>query len=131
MKNDYGIRDNLFNDMINEFKKTNIEKVILFGSKARNDYKYNSDINLAIIFTSNDNYIKILTKLENLNTLYKFDIIDYNKITNIKLKDEIDKDGKIIYIKKSYIIYNLFYFLITSSTFCNIWGFCIICSSCI
>lgn len=100
MKNDYGIRDNLFNDMINEFKKTNIKKVILFGSKARNDYKYNSDIDLAIIFTSNDNYIKILTKLENLNTLYKFDIIDYNKITNIKLKDEIDSDGIIIYKKQ-------------------------------
>lgn len=105
MKNDYGIRDNLFNDMINEFKKTNIEKVILFGSRARNDYKYNSDIDLAIIFTSNDNdnYIKILTKLENLNTLYKFDIIDYSKITNIKLKEEIDRDGKIIYIKKQVI----------------------------
>lgn len=105
MKNDYGIRDNLFNDMINEFKKTNIEKVILFGSRARNDYKYNSDIDLAIIFTSNDNdnYIKILIKLENLNTLYKFDIIDYSKITNIKLKEEIDRDGKIIYIKKQVI----------------------------
>lgn len=103
MKNDYGIRDNLFNDMINEFKKTNIEKVILFGSRARNDYKYNSDIDLAIIFTSNDNdnYIKILTKLENLNTLYKFDIIDYSKITNIKLKEETDRDGKIIYKKQA------------------------------
>lgn len=102
MKNNYGIRDNLFNDMINEFKKTNIEKVILFGSKARNDYKYNSDIDLAVIFTSNDNdnYIKLLTKLENLNTLYKFDIIDYSKITNIKLKEEIDKDGIIIYKKQ-------------------------------
>ena len=102
MKNDYGIRNNLFNDMINEFKKTNIKKVILFGLRARNDYKHNSDINLAVIFTSNDNdnYIKLLTKLENLNTLYKFDIIDYNKITNIKLKDEIDKDGIIIYKKQ-------------------------------
>ncbi len=103
MKNNYGIRDNLFNDIINEFKKTNIKKVILFGSRARNDYKYNSDIDLTIIFTSNDNYIKLLTKLENLNTLYKFDIIDYSKITNIKLKDEIDKDGKIIYTKKQVI----------------------------
>ena len=101
MKNNYGIRDNLFNDIINEFKKTNIKKVILFGSRARNDYKYNSDIDLTIIFTSNDNYIKLLTKLENLNTLYKFDIIDYSKITNIKLKEEIDRDGKIIYKKQA------------------------------
>lgn len=103
MKNNYGIRKNLFNNIISEFKKSNIEKAILFGSRARGNYKYNSDIDLAIIFTNNDsdNYIKILTKLEELYTLYKFDIIDYNKITNIKLKEEIDKDGIIIYKKTS------------------------------
>ena len=103
MKNNYGIRKNLFNNIINEFKKSNIEKAILFGSRARGNYKYNSDIDLAIIFTNNDsdNYIKILTKLEELYTLYKFDVIDYNKITNIKLKEEIDKDGIIIYKKTS------------------------------
>ena len=91
--------DKIIKDEIEAFLKEKA-KVILFGSKARNDYKYNSDIDLAIIFTSNDNYIKILTKLENLNTLYKFDIIDYNKITNIKLKEEIDSDGIIIYKKQ-------------------------------
>lgn len=102
MKNNYGIRDNLFNELLNLFKKENIDKVILFGSRARNDYKNNSDIDLAIIFDSddNDNYIKLLTKLEELNTLFKFDIIDYNKITNATLKQEIDKDGITIYQKE-------------------------------
>lgn len=102
MKNNYGIRDNLFNELLNLFKKENIDKVILFGSRARNDYKNNSDIDLAIIFDSddNDNYIKLLTKLEELNTLFKFDVIDYNKITNTTLKQEIDKDGITIYQKE-------------------------------
>lgn len=102
MKNNYGIRDNLFNELLNLFKKENIDKVILFGSRARNDYKNNSDIDLAIIFNSNDNdnYIKLLTKLEELNTLFKFDVIDYNKITNTTLKQEIDKDGITIYQKE-------------------------------
>lgn len=102
MKNNYGIRDNLFNKLLNLFKKENIDKVILFGSRARNDYKNNSDIDLAIIFDSddNDNYIKLLTKLEELNTLFKFDVIDYNKITNATLKQEIDKDGITIYQKE-------------------------------
>ena len=102
MKNNYGIRDNLFNELLNLFKKENIDKVILFGSIARNDYKNNSDIDLAIIFDSddNDNYIKLLTKLEELNTLFKFDVIDYNKITNATLKQEIDKDGITIYQKE-------------------------------
>lgn len=102
MKNNYGIRNNLFNELLNLFKKENIDKVILFGSRARNDYKNNSDIDLAIIFDSddNDNYIKLLTKLEELNTLFKFDVIDYNKITNATLKQEIDKDGITIYQKE-------------------------------
>ena len=102
MENNYGIRDNLFNELLNLFKKENIDKVILFGSRARNDYKNNSDIDLAIIFNSNDNdnYIKLLTKLEELNTLFKFDVIDYNKITNATLKQEIDKDGITIYQKE-------------------------------
>lgn len=102
MKNNYGIRDNLFNELLNLFKKENIDKVILFGSRARNDYKNNSDIDLAIIFNSNDNdnYIKLLTKLEELNTLFKFDVIDYNKITNTTLKQEINKDGITIYQKE-------------------------------
>ncbi len=102
MKNNYGIRDNLFNELLNLFKKENIDKVILFGARARNDYKNNSDIDLAIIFDSddNDNYIKLLTKLEELNTLFKFDVIDYNKITNATLKQKIDKDGITIYQKE-------------------------------
>ena len=103
MNNMYGVRENLYKEMLELFKKENILKVILFGSRSRGDYKYNSDIDLAIIFSNNDNdnYIKIFTKLEELNTLYKFDVIDFNKITNNKLKDEILKDGIIIYEKNN------------------------------
>lgn len=103
MNNMYGIRENLYNEIIELLKKENILKVILFGSRSRGDYKYNSDIDLAIIFNNedNDNYIKLFTKLEELNTLYKFDVIDFNKITNNKLKDEILKDGICIYEKNN------------------------------
>lgn len=99
MNNIYGIRKNLYNEILNLFKNENINKVLLFGSRARGDYKHNSDIDLAVIFYNqdNDNYIKLFTKLEDLNTLYKFDVIDFNKITNNKLKEEISKDGICIY----------------------------------
>ena len=102
MKKNYGMRDNLYNDLILLFEKdTTIEKVFLFGSRARGDYKNNSDIDLAFIFNNNcsDNYIKMLTKLEDINTLYKFDVVDYNKINDIKFKQEINKDKIILYEK--------------------------------
>lgn len=100
MNKEYGIRRNLFDEMLRLFKDFGLRKVILFGSRARGDYKNNSDIDLAVIFNSkdNDNYIRLFTKLEELNTLYKFDVIDFDRITNDKLKEEILKDGICIYI---------------------------------
>lgn len=100
MNKEYGIRRNLFDEMLKLFKDFGLKKVILFGSRARGDYRNNSDIDLAVIFNSkdNDNYIRLFTKLEELNTLYKFDVIDFNRITNDKLKEEILKDGICIYI---------------------------------
>lgn len=95
----YGIRQNLYNDMISVIKKFGVKKAILFGSRARGDYKNNSDIDLAFIFNNNDkdNFIKMQAKLEELNTLYKFDVIDFNTLKNDKFKEEILKDGIVIF----------------------------------
>ncbi len=99
----YGIRDNLYNDMISVIKNFGVKKAILFGSRARGDYKNNSDIDLAFIFNNNDkdNFIKMQAKLEELNTLYKFDVIDFNALKNDKFKEEILKDGIVIFEKNS------------------------------
>ncbi len=35
--------------------------------------------------------------LEELNTLYKFDVIDFNTLKNDKFKEEILKDGIVIF----------------------------------
>ncbi|MEE0699854.1 MAG: nucleotidyltransferase domain-containing protein [Bacilli bacterium] len=95
----YGIRENLYNEIINTIKKFGIKKAIIFGSRARGDYKNNSDIDLAIIFNNDDkdNFIKLQTKLEELETLYKFDIIDFSSLKDEKLKKEIKKEGIIIF----------------------------------
>lgn len=97
----YGIRQNLYNDILKIFSEMNVRKVYLFGSRARKEEKFNSDIDLAVIFNDNDkdNFIKLYTKLEELVTLYKFDVIDFNEVKDIKFKNEILNDGIIIYEK--------------------------------
>ncbi len=97
----YGIRINLYNEIINVIKEFGANKIILFGSRARGDFKESSDIDIAIEFLNNnkDNFIKIQTKLEDLNTLYKFDIVDFNSLKEDKFKKEILKDGIVIYNK--------------------------------
>lgn len=48
----YGLSKEVFSRMINTFNKysKDIEKVVLFGSRGRGDYKSCSDIDLAIKF---------------------------------------------------------------------------------
>ncbi|OEJ15195.1 hypothetical protein BFL38_12860 [Brachyspira hampsonii] len=78
----------------------NIEKVILFGSRAIDKEKYNSDIDLALVGEFDLLFCERLKEeLSDLPTLLKFDIISYNNIENDELLNDIKNYGKIIYKK--------------------------------
>lgn len=78
----------------------NIEKVILFGSRAMDKEKYNSDIDLAVIGKFDLLFCERLKEeLSELPTLLKFDVISYNDIENQELINDIKNHGKIIYKK--------------------------------
>ena len=44
-----GLRDNVISEIIDLAQKCGMEKVILFGSRARGDYTRISDIDLAVL----------------------------------------------------------------------------------
>ncbi len=79
-----------------------IEKIILYGSRARQDNQQRSDIDIAISYQDlNDkNWLQIEEIIENADTLLK---IDYIRIEDLKdeseLKKNILKEGKILYEK--------------------------------
>ncbi|WP_295153800.1 nucleotidyltransferase domain-containing protein [uncultured Brachyspira sp.] len=80
----------------------NIEKVILFGSRAMDKEKYNSDIDLAVVGEFDLLFCERLKEeLSYLPTLLKFDVISYNEIENQELINDIKNYGKTIY-KKEY-----------------------------
>ncbi|MBU8906561.1 HI0074 family nucleotidyltransferase substrate-binding subunit [Desertibacillus haloalkaliphilus] len=101
----YGLSKATFYKIINLFKeyKESVEEVILFGSRARGDYKETSDIDLAIKFRRNNNeqLYQMKDDLSRENIIYTFDIIDYDKVSNMKLKSYIDKEGKTIFLSNS------------------------------
>ena len=60
-----------------------IEKVVLFGSRARQDNKYNSDIDLCL-FGENITHLiqaKVTMDIEEINTPLSFDILNFNELT--------------------------------------------------
>lgn len=80
-----------------------IEKAIIFGSRAMGNYKKGSDVDIAII--GEDVTSKTIFKLDDyLNEVYPlpyfFDIIQYNSIKNEKLIEHINNEGKLIYTIK-------------------------------
>lgn len=80
-------------------RRYNIDKIVLFGSRARKTNRPKSDIDIAVYGCKNfrDFYFDINEKVE---TLLTFDIINMDE-ENIadELLSEIKRDGVIIYEK--------------------------------
>ncbi len=91
----YNIPDRVMNDIEKFAKKNNIEKVMLFGSRARGTHSERSDIDLAASGGNISDFYLDLTY--NAWTLLTFDVVDLDKGINEELEKEIKRDGVIIY----------------------------------
>ncbi len=90
-------------DSMNElFKKyPQIEEAVIFGSRAKGNYKNGSDVDIALKGEITYELVrKIFSWLNNESpTPYYYDILDYNNISNQDLTEHIDRVGKPIYKK--------------------------------
>jgi len=79
-----------------------IERSVIFGSRAMGNYKKGSDVDIAIIGkdVSSNTLFKVHELLNEEYPLpYFFDILNYHEITNEQLKAHIDAEGKEVYRK--------------------------------
>ncbi|OPJ65309.1 nucleotidyltransferase domain-containing protein [Clostridium chromiireducens] len=77
-----------------------IEKAIIFGSRAKGNYKPGSDIDIAIYGEkiNFDIVSKLHSNLEEKGPMpYFFDVVDVTHINHKELKEHIERVGKIIY----------------------------------
>lgn len=99
--NQYGLRDKDMQYMYAVFAGIpQIEKVILYGSRAAGTFEKGSDVDLALAGSSITPYhiARVHNMLENESpTLLWFDVLHYNSIKNEKLKKNIDEEGILIY----------------------------------
>ncbi|MGL5712989.1 MAG: nucleotidyltransferase domain-containing protein [Paraclostridium sp.] len=94
------IEEKLKIQLQNIFKKYNeIEKVLLFGSRARKDNKPNSDVDICLIGEkiTHLTQAKISMDVDELNTPLSFDILNFNELTKKELINNIVNEGIVIY----------------------------------
>lgn len=82
-------------------KHPNIEKVIIYGSRAKGNYKEGSDIDLTLFGELEYNEIlKLENELEDSNIPYLFDISIYNNLKSESLIEHINRVGQLFYQRK-------------------------------
>lgn len=92
-----GIKQAVIDEICNIAENCNVDKVILFGSRARGDYKDRSDIDLAVSGGKVD--IFAITVDEETSTLLKYDIVNLNASIQEELLESIQKEGITVYEK--------------------------------
>lgn len=77
-----------------------IKKAVVFGSRAKGNYKAGSDVDIAIYGDdiTFDTISSLHSLLEDESPLpYLFDIVDYTHLDHKELREHIDRVGIIIY----------------------------------
>lgn len=92
-----GIKAIVLTEICELADKYHLDKVILFGSRARGDYKRVSDIDLAVI--GGDIARFSLDVEEETSTLLKYDIVDLSKPVQKDLIASIKTEGVVLYEK--------------------------------
>ena len=78
-------------------EKHKVQKVFLFGSRARGTHTERSDIDIAVVGGDFDAFYWDIK--ENTHSLLMFDIVNMDESTSDDLREEIEKDGIMIYEK--------------------------------
>ena len=85
--------------------RKNVNKILLFGSRATNNAKRTSDIDLAVfgkdLSDTNVNLIRFDLE-EKVKTLLKFDVVHFDTLNKESLKNDILKEGIMIYESKTH-----------------------------
>lgn len=99
----YGLNEEQINQIREKFADfPEVEKALLFGSRAKGTQKEGSDIDLVLVGNiSHKELLSLKSSLNDLDTPYMFDVVIYSNIKKEALKKYINRVGVSIYSKKS------------------------------
>ena len=91
------IPENVYKEITDIAKMHDVDKIVLFGSRAKGNNTERSDIDLAVYTNSFDDFY--IDVQEHINSLLSFDIINASESISDELENEIEKFGVVIYEK--------------------------------
>ena len=94
---EYNLPQRVLEDITVFAQKYNVDKIIVFGSRAKGIHRERSDIDIAVLGGDFDGFYWDIK--ENVWTLLMFDIIDLSERISDELQAEIEKYGVTIYEK--------------------------------
>lgn len=96
----YGLPQSTLDSLRSVFAKVPaLRGVILYGSRARGDYRTGSDIDLTLLgddLTERDK-LRLMTSIDDLWLPYMIDLSIFHHLRNAALKASIQRDGQQIY----------------------------------
>lgn len=96
----YGLEQKYIDAINNIFSlHTNIQRAILYGSRAKGNYRPNSDIDITLQgeALNYSQLVKIENELDDLMLPYSLDLSIFHQIENPKLISHIERVGKVFY----------------------------------
>ena len=98
---EYGLSKKTINSLNHIFNKyPEIKQVILYGSRAKGNFRIGSDIDITLktenTFSHND-LLHIANDFDESSLPYFIDVSIYDKLSNPDLKAHIDRVGKVLY----------------------------------
>lgn len=102
----YGIKDDYWKRLETVFvSHKNIEKVILYGSRAKGTNRMYSDVDIVLVGEkiNNREYCELVQEIDDLLLPFIFDISVYHSIKDSNLIESINRTGVIIYENNSLV----------------------------
>ena len=99
----FGLKETIIDKINSVFENySEIEKVIIYGSRAKGNYRPGSDIDITLIGKNLEYSIlsKINISIDDLNTPYLFDISIFDRLNSSDLEEHINRVGQIFYKKE-------------------------------
>jgi len=101
----YGLSEQDINEILKAFGLfPQIDQAVLFGSRAKGNYKSGSDVDIALKGEGIEHScVAGLSSIlnEESSLPYYFDIVHFEQITEPELVQHIERVGKVIYVRKN------------------------------